>query len=57
MEAEAVVECLVGPQYWALDHLSITNGGEGVLVACPLCSRETYVNDHGGYCEVTGCVN
>ena len=57
IEAETVVECLVGPQYWALDHQSIKDGGEGVLYACPSCSRETYVSEFDENCEVTGCVN
>ena len=57
MEAETVVERLVRLQYSALDHQSIMDGGEGVLYACPSCSRETYVNEFDENCEVTGCVN
>ena len=57
MEAEAVVECLVGAQYRALDYRSIKNGEEGVLFACPRCLRETYVNEDDDDGEVTGCVN
>ena len=57
MAAEAVVECLVGRQYWLLDHLSSKDGGQRVLYTCPLCSLETYVNEYDDEGEVTGCVH
>ena len=57
MEAEAVVECLVGPQFRALNYRSIKDGGEGVLFTCPSCLRETYVNDYDDGVEVMGCVS
>ena len=55
MDAEAVVESLVGPQYWALDQISVKDGGQGILYACPLCLRETYINELDDDGEVTGC--
>ncbi len=56
IEAEAVVESLVRRQHWALDYISVKDSGEGVLFSCPLCSRDTYVNEFGDDDEVTGCV-
>ena len=56
IEAEAVVESLVRRQYRVLDYVLFEDSGEGVLYSCPLCFRETYVNELDDNDEVKGCV-
>ena len=36
--------------------MSVMDGGEPSLYACPSCSLETYVNEYDDEAEVTGCV-
>ena len=56
MDAETVVESLVKSTYWALDQMSVMDGGERRLHTCPSCALETYVNEFDENGEATGCV-
>lgn len=56
IEAEAVVESLVETGYWAWDHISVKDGGEGVVFECHSCTRRSYINELADNGEVTGCV-
>lgn len=57
IDADAVIESLVAQVYWASDHISVKDGGDTILHACPQCMCITYVNELDEYGNVTGCVN
>jgi transcription elongation factor Elf1 len=42
---ETAAESAVKSFYWADNHISVQDGGEGVTLECPLCLRDTYLLD------------
>lgn len=56
LDAETVVECLVGEQYWVDEYRAAKDGAHGVLYECRSCGLSTYINEFGSNGEVTGCV-